>query len=607
MKKLTKISALILFAAVVGFSSCVKTEISPEVTALRQAQVDKLKADIQGILADNNSQNIQNRYNEMDLYYDSLNRAYQASLQSSQLEQALLNIDNQILIEQRFLEQNKLAYEQAVAAYEKFIAEGTFAANAATYLTNYGTTTTALAALYTSRTNKQKDIAVAQLLLSAAGGGNLTWDVVKARLQVQRTDKAAELAAANAALTALQGVLDNPATIESTKAALEIQIADLKDQNNALDVDVKEADNVLVAANKAVTDAEAVILLMDKTTAPLGFVPQITAKNAAIVTKNAEIVAANTAVTNATAALTAPTAALALANADLTAATSANSSAMAAYNTKLAAWNTADAAKNNAQNDVDTKTVLVTIAQNNLNADPTNVALQTALTAAQAALTAANTVLGTATTAEAAALTAKNDAYNVVYTAVTGTLAKLTAAQGAVTTAQGTLTTAQTALATAQANLATKNNELATLNTELTILTANKANIQVAYDAAVANLSSLKITANTASNAKAKLVADEAANTAMQTSLTGVLTILTTELNNITSAIATQKTAIQTIEDAIAGLDKQIAQNGIDKTAAEATIVALQADLVVINTKITEQEALVAYWKKLLDDAIAGI
>ena len=62
MKKLTKISALILFAAVVGFSSCVKTEISPEVTALRQAQVDKLKADIQGILADNNSQNIQNHY-----------------------------------------------------------------------------------------------------------------------------------------------------------------------------------------------------------------------------------------------------------------------------------------------------------------------------------------------------------------------------------------------------------------------------------------------------------------------------------------------------------------------------------------------------------------
>jgi hypothetical protein len=145
------------------------------------------------------------------------------------------------------------------------------------------------------------------------------------------------------------------------------------------------------------------------------------------------------------------------------------------------------------------------------------------------------------------------------------------------------------------------------LNTDLAILVANKANIQVAYDAAVANLASLKIAANTATNAKNKLVADEAANTAMATSMTSVLNLLTTQLTNILTAINAQKATISTLESDVALLNKQIAQNGIDKVAAESQITAYQAELAVIDVKITEKIAVVAKWKKLLDDAIAGV
>jgi chromosome segregation ATPase len=604
MKNSFKITALVLFVAVVGFSSCVKTDVAPEVSALRQSQVDKLKADIAAILASNSLKVVQTRQLRMQTTFDSLNKAYQLKQSEAQYEVTLANIENQLEIEKRFLAQNQLNTAQAIANYERFIASGQFQQNVSDLLGKYSNETNVLNQLYSDRVYITKQIATEQLLLTAST--HLSWDFLKAALEVQLTDKNAELAAANAALTALQGVLDDPTTIGSTKTALAIQIADLVDQNKALDVDVQEATNAYNAAAQAVTDAENVILLMDKTTSPKGYVQQIKDKNADIVTKNAEIVAANTAVSNATAALVAPTAALALANADQTAATSANASAMTAYNTKLAAWNTADATKNNAQNDVDTKTVLVTIAQNNLNADPTNVALQAALTSAQAALTAANTVLATATTAEAAALTAKNDAYNVVYTAVTGTLAKLTTAQGVVTTAQGALATAQSNLASAQATLTTKNNELAALNTDLTILTANKANIQATYDAAVLNLPALKIAANTANNAKTKVVADEAANNTMQASLNAVLTLLGTELTNITTALATQKTAVQTIKDAIALLQTQIGQNAYNKTESEGKIAHLQQVLAFTNAKITESEAIVANWKKLLDEAIAA-
>lgn len=581
MKNLTKISALILLVAVVGFSSCVKNDIAPEITALRQSQVDKLKADIAAILANNSYKQTQTRQLRMQITFDSLNNALQLSQSQAQYTVTLENIKNQIEIEKRFLAQNQLATAQAIAAYNKFVAEGNFSTNVTLYLNNYTTATNDLNQLYVDRLNKVKTIANAQLLLNA-GTGPLTWDAQKALLQTQLNDKNAELTAARAALTSLQGVYDNPSTLDATKTALSVQIKDLADQNAALDIEVQKATNTLNDANTAVTNANTVIANMATI-------------DGNITAKNAEIVTATTAVTTATNAIGPLSTTLALANSTLATATSSLATAQSAYDAKLSAYNTANTAWNTANDDVTAKTIARDVALNNWNADLTNTALQTIYNNAVTALATANTTLTAATTAKNNAQTALTAANGTLTTATT----TFNTAKTAATAAQTALTTGQTTLATAQTTLATK-------NTDLAILVANKANIQTAYDSAVANLSALKIAANTANNAKLKVVADEAANTALQASLNLVLTTLSTQLTNILTVINGQKTTITTLESDVALLNKQIAQNGFDKAAAEAQIVAYQAELAVIDVKITEKIAAVAKWKSLLDDALAG-
>ncbi len=664
--------------AVVGFSSCVKTEIAPEVTSLRQAQLDKLKADIAAVLANvdntkartdnqillNGLQTIQNDYNsksnvltlERQKVTDDYNKALlalqlqntgannthnqamnatvlaytQATLESNlakleaQLVQALLRIDNEVMLEKDKLEQNKLAYEKSVAAYELFLAEGNFNTNVSAYLTSYGTETGVLTTYYNDRLAKEKEISVAQLMLS--GAGYLSWDVLKARLEVQLSEKNAELTAAKAALTALQGVVDNPATLETTKAATVVQISDLVDQRKALDIAVQKAANDVTAATQAVTDATNAIAAMATING------DITTKNAAITAKDVEITTATTDITTKTTAVTTAQAAvvplantLSVVTATLNTKISDLAAAQSAYNVKLAAYNTAFATWTTAVNDVAAKTVARDIALNNWNADLTNTALQTIYNNAVTALATANTTLATALTAKNDANTALTNADGVRSTAqtardnaqiaVTGNANPNTAPtagspQGQVNTAQAAVVTAQTALTTAQATLVTKNNQKAALLVDLSLLTTNKANIQAAYDAAVANMATLQATENTAKNAKAKLDADVVKNTAMKTALDLVVTALNGQISNLTGAtgvITLQKAAIVTLENSVADLTKQIAQNSFDKTEATAKITVLQSELAVINTKITEQVALVAYWKKLLDDAIAGI
>jgi predicted nucleic acid-binding Zn-ribbon protein len=581
MKNSLKITALVLFVAVVGFSSCVKTDIAPEVTALRQSQVDKLKADIAGILANNSYKQSQTRQLKMQITFDSLNNALSLSQSQAQYTVTLENIKNQIEIEKRFLAQNQLATAQAIAAYNKFVAEGNFSTNVTLYLGNYTTATNDLNQLYVDRLNKVKTIATAQLLLNA-GTGPLTWDAQKAILQTQLTDKNAELTAAKAALTSLQGVYDNPATLDATKTALSIQIKDLADQNAQLDIDVQKATNTLSDATTALNNANTVITNM-------------TTIDASITTKNGEIVTATAAVTTATNAIGPLTTTLALANSTLASATSSLATAQSAYDAKLAAYNTANTAWNTANDDVIAKTTARDVALNNWNADLTNTALQTIYNNAVAALATANTTLTTATTA-------KNNAQTAL-TAANGTLGTATTTFN---TAKTNATNAQTALTTGQTNLTTAQTTLATKNTDLAILVANKANIQTAYDSAVANLATLRIAVNTATNAKAKVVADEAANTALQASLNLVLTTLSTQLTNILTVINGQKATITTLESDVALLNKQISQNGIDKIAAQDQITVYQAELAVIDVKITEKIAAIATWKKLLDDALAG-
>jgi hypothetical protein len=92
----------------------------------------------------------------------------------------------------------------------------------------------------------------------------------------------------------------------------------------------------------------------------------------------------------------------------------------------------------------------------------------------------------------------------------------------------------------------------------------------------------------------------------MITSLQGVIDTYENHYDAIAAAVASNKAIIQGVEDAITGLNTQIANNVVDKAWAEGEIIALQAELADIETAIAEAEALAAYWKKLLDDALAA-
>jgi len=621
MKNVLKLTGCLLLAAIMGLSSCVKTEVAPEVAQIRQAQVALLNAQVTQILATANQTNVNSRYTKMNIYFDSLSNVieHQRELQQftswsaadkAQLEQTLLNIENRVTIEQQMLQQNMLAEAQATAAYERFINQGVFQQNVSDLLGKYSNEINVLNQLYQDRITLTKQIATEQLLLDAST--HASWDFLKSIKEDQLVVKEGELAAAEAALTKLEAVYDDPATLEAAKTDLAVEIKDLADQNAVLDVEVQEALNVKNDATLALTTANAFITKMDHPTT--GLVKALKDKNAAVVTKNAEIVTATADVTAKTNAIAAPTQNLALANADLASATSSNNSAVAAYNTKLALWNTANTALNNAQNDYDNKVYLQTIAANNLAADPTNPALVAAKAAADAAVAAALTVLTNATTAEASAKTARDNAQTVVGgnanpddAPIAGsTLFVYNAAVTTAALAQTALNNANSDLATAQATLVTKNNDKAQLLIDIEVINDDIAFIQADYNAAVANQLALQTAVNDADNAWSAKVAEEAANTAMSNALNLVLTLLGTQYTNLTTAITAQKTTISNLELAIATLNSEIGAYEYNKTESEGKIARWEEILAYTASKITESEGIVAYYKKLLDEAIAA-
>ncbi|MBK9391347.1 MAG: hypothetical protein IPN68_14565 [Bacteroidetes bacterium] len=605
MKKLIKLTGCLALAAIMGLSSCVKTEIAPEVAQIRQAQVSKLNAEIQQILANTTRTTVETRQLRMMTTFDSLMRAFTLKQNAASFAGFQGHIDLQVQQELVLLEGQKLLYAQAVAAYDKFINEGTFAANVASYLTSYNTANSELITLYGSRVTKTAALEKEKLLLVAVTGGNLSWDVIKERLEYDLSLNEAKLAFMNSALADLQSVLADPSITGALKADLENQVFDLNSQWDSLTTVSTKATAELTAIGSKITAYNALITVYDALVADT-------------VTKLSTIATKNTAITNANTALVPLNTDLALKNANLTADKNDNTAAMTAYNAKLALYNTAVTNDNNALDLVASKTVLKTIADNNLAADPTNPTLIAAATAATA-LTNASTAQGLTATALTSATTAKDAALQVVVgiagtftvpvnpstlyslnqsqIAVTGFANPLTAPSP--TSAQGLVNAQLVIISDANDDIAVAE---AAIAADIVKIEANQANYDIAMEEIV-----------TLDEAKAPLQAlvtnttlALAVNVASKTELNSVITILATEVTTIETAISGKVTAIRALELTIAGQEKSIADNAIDKAAAEATIVKLEAELADLNIQITDKEALVAYWKKMLDNEIAA-
>jgi chromosome segregation ATPase len=586
MKNLTKLTGCIIIAAILGLSSCVKNDVAPEVAKIRQAQIDLLNAQVRDALAHAS-------VTEADAAYQLLVNAFKTAddaltLQSTtaQVAATVAQMDAAVMQAQAQLEQQKLAQAQAVAAYDRFIASGQFSQNVTDLLGKYSNEMNVLNQLYSDRILNKQQIANQQLLLTTNN-----WDIVKARYETQITDLNATLAAQNAALTALEGVLTDPATINDEKVTLTATIGNLNDSIDIINTELANANNASTDATKVLTDANAVIELFETIDAyniayNHGLVKDLKEANADMVTLNNKITTDN--------------AELARLNTILTSATTSLTAATTAYNSKLALYNTAVTNSTNAQNNIDAKQVLLDVAQNNL--DAANAAVP-ALTPAQ---------IQVFTDARDAAQTALTAAI-AVRDAADGTTAKETAASNAKTAAFNTMDDAQTAVTAAQSAvnlqataIATDNTKKTDLTTYIAFITAKTAENQTAYDNAKANLQAYNDNAAILADATTAINVHKANVNAMITELDGVLTTLNTQSTNIATAITAKRTAIATTEDSIATTQGLIGTGEINKTAINDLIVKYQAILAATEVKIANSEALVAIWKKMLDDAIAA-
>jgi hypothetical protein len=599
MKNIYKLSVGIILVAVVGLSSCVKNTVSDEVKQLRQSQVALLNAQVEEILANASSTNVNSRYTRMNIYFDSLfnvveltseqnNAAYNKQVQDSQLVQALLHIQNQVTIEQSILKQNQLNLAQATAEYERFIAQGQFQQNVSDLLGKYSHEAMILNQLYDQRILNKQQIAEQQLLLTTNN-----WDIVKTRYEDRITDLTAKLAAQNAALTALEGVLADPATLETEKLALNTEIATLNDSLDLLDTQHQEAANTYQDAQKLVTHANFVINIMDNSDTynigPAyedGYLNDLVEANADLATLNASLVTEN--------------ATLALLNATLASAQTSLTAATAAYNAKLALYNTAVTNQNNAQNNIDAKYVLLQVATNNYNAG-----LVAIPALSPAALTALEAAVTNAQAAYDAAVTVRDDPE--------GTTAKLGVATTALSDANTTMLDAQSAVTTAQNNVDSQTTTIAGTNSSIdsvtdyiTVITAKIAQWQTEYDNAKANLNTYIVDADLKSKVQILISIQIGKVESMVSELTSVVTTLTSHIDDIASTIIAQKLAIGATENSIATLQGQIQSGEIDKAFIEDQIAKFEAVLADTEIRITNSEAIVAVWKKMLDEAIAA-
>lgn len=571
-------------AALMGLTSCIKNDVAPEVSLIRQAQVDKMKAEIANLLSNKLFTDAGTRAKLLQLRYDSLNNILKLEENKKRVEYLSAYYTALTRKEEANLADNDLAYEKAIAAYEKFITEGTFAVNVADYLTKYENAYSTLSDYYEDRLDLIEEIAQKKLLLT---DDDITWDIVETRLQKDLTKAESELAAMNSAFGTLKSVMQDPASLNDELLTLDVEIKDLKNQIDSIRVAYDKAYYEYEVADQAYSRAGFVIDVMEGFTPEYGPGGYLQAKKD--YTSSLEEV--NIDIALATAALAPLEAVLTSAKISLTAAT-------AAYNTKLAEYNTALANDNAQINIISEKQVLLTIAQNNKAAGDAAVPALTAaqIAALQAAVDAAQTAYNTASTDR---------------TKADGTSAILTAAFNAKNTAGSTMNLAQDAVVDAQDDVDNQNGDIADLKdtkadyeADLKFINSEIAKFQTEYDAAklayqgmYEEILSLEKAYTDVDMELERLKDFKNWKQDVKEELTENIADLEKTLNNYTNRIEGQ-------EDYVSVLNQKIAQNSFDKAWAEGEITMLEDELAALEQKIVDQEAVVAYYKNLLDSEI---
>ncbi len=274
MSKLKRLLGALSLVSLFIFSSCVDDEIAPEVTALRQAQVDLLNAEVAFQNAETALKNAEVEAQNIANQYASASNAIALQAEQAGLDTVLLNLEVATAEAQADLLAAELRAEEAAADLEQYLATAGLE-EAAFYLEAWNTVMTGgtvalpsapdikvpmggLRGKRSTLITKQADLAVAKLFLSGDSIPQTFIDSLLAldlsnertRLETNRT----LLAAWNVVLDGLENQENNyEDAIDSLHTALIALAADSMEAQAA----VKAAEDALAAVGAAGTAAQA--------------------------------------------------------------------------------------------------------------------------------------------------------------------------------------------------------------------------------------------------------------------------------------------------------------------------------------------------------------
>jgi predicted nucleic acid-binding Zn-ribbon protein len=241
MKNLRKIMVVGFFAAVTLLSSCVKNEIAPEVTALRDAQLEMVQAKTAYQVLMNERQVIANNLALSNATYDAAINDINLQSATADLTVTLAEVDAALLIAQADVEEAKLDLQAAVNELELFLNTAGLE-QAAEYLHMYQNAMDD----YFDRYKKIFDQDAKVSTLEAAFAQD-DYALVAEIFQRELDLLTHELSVYEDVLTSMEAVAADPTSLETELAAAAAMIQDLMNEN-ALLIAAKAKDEVETVA-----------------------------------------------------------------------------------------------------------------------------------------------------------------------------------------------------------------------------------------------------------------------------------------------------------------------------------------------------------------------
>lgn len=570
MKRTIKTVAAFMIASSVLFTSCVKNEVSEQVTALRAAQLEMVnaKTDYQVaqaelMAAQANAQVIAN--------------TQQVAMNAEALRQQIAYVDGYVATQVAIVKEAELRLQTAILNLADYIAEHNIE-NAALYLSNYKSSMNTINNYKIDRIYAEADLAIAELNLQSTIENNSGNQIV---LERQLAKAQADLAAMQASYDAYADFANNPNDLQGQLDALKVEITNYESDQYAVQAEQATANATMQAAGMLLGNANDLI-------------DQVDGWNADIEDRNNDIVSYEESIVSFNEAIVMYNEEIAKLNADIAIWTPQLADTEADIVVFEAALAAAQADVDAAQADVDDATYAYDLANNAYNDDP-SAANQTKLDNAGNALNDAYTALNDAYAArnlpQANFDTASNFAQNL---------------QNNIDNAMNGISNYEDAIVNMENNIADYEGYIADANFDNDRDANQIAAVQGDYDDAKANLAMYADAYNDASRAYNDLNMAYSALNVLINELWGVYNNVEDDMWNIKNIMDGKMDDIAAQQDYIASINGNIITNSNGEYNSQADVDYYTEYIAELDAKIADEQAIADKWKALLDAALAG-